>query len=423
MASQDHSDIRIGFDMVVEIESCATFGILTQSACDKVNLTMQPPIKVFSSIGTRPEAIKMAPLLVRMKKQPEIFTSVVCATGQHCQMLDQALGVFQIQVDYNLNVMTDDQSLTELTVRIIKGVDEIISTVQPDIVFVQGDTTTTLAGALAAFYNNVPIAHIEAGLRTWDMKNPFPEEANRVLTDKLCSYFFAPTELNRKNLLREGVEPSRIFVTGNTGIDALLMVRDRIKGVNPEIWRNCWGTATEAIIGNTHPLVLITAHRRENFGEGLQSILELIKDFAKDYPDWNFVYPVHLNPNVQRASNRTLAGIRNIYLIPPLDYEPFVYLMNRCYMILTDSGGIQEEAPSLRKPVIVTRQKTERPEAAEAGNVIVAGTDKHNIRKAIKNLIENPDRLHEISSRPNPYGDGFASKRILDLICQKLGKS
>lgn len=383
---------------------------------------MNVPIRVLIIIGTRPEAIKMAPLILGMKEQPERFTPIVCNTGQHRQMLSQALSVFQIQAHYDLNVMTKNQKLYELTAKVVIRVNGLITGVKPDVVFVQGDTTTTLAAALAAFYNRVPVAHIEAGLRTWDMKNPFPEEANRVLVDRLSAYCFAPTEQNRKNLLCEGIHPDHIFVTGNTAIDALLKICDKIQGANPEIWNQHWGTAQEAILDSERPLILVTVHRRESFGTGLRSIYAAIKKLAQSHPDWAFVYPVHLNPNVQTSSKKILSDIGNIYLIEPLDYEPFVFLMKRAHVILTDSGGIQEEAPSLGKPVIVVREKTERQEAVDAGTAILAGTDKESIKKEVEHLMGNPALYQEISSRPNPYGDGFASKRILDYIWQKLAK-
>lgn len=363
----------------------------------------------------------MAPLLLRMDDQPERFTSIVCATGQHRRLLDQALSIFQIQVHYDLNVMTEDQKLSELTTRVITGVEQVIGEVRPDIVFVHGDTTTTLAAALAAFYSDVPIAHVEAGMRTGDLRNPFPEEANRVLVDKLSSYCFAPTERERNNLLCEGVHPDRIFVTGgNTVIDALLMTRNKVKEVNPEVWNNHWGAAKEAVVDDHRPLILITAHRRESFGSGLQSIYEAIRELAETHLDWHFVYPVHLNPNVRELSKRVLSGIRNLHLIEPLDYEPFVYLMNRACLILTDSGGIQEEGPSLGKPVIVLREKTEREEAVKAGTVILAGTDKEKIKKTVEQLMEDSTLYQEMSKRPNPYGDGLASKRILDILWEKF---
>jgi UDP-N-acetylglucosamine 2-epimerase (non-hydrolysing) len=380
------------------------------------------PIKVLSVIGTRPEAIKMAPVLLKMKSEPERFDSIVCSTGQHFRMFEQGLGAFPLEVHYNLKLMVANQTLDELTARAINGIGGVLEEVRPDMVFVHGDTTTTLAGALSAYYHGVPVAHIEAGLRTGDLRSPFPEEANRALTDRLSAYRFAPTERNRQALLSEGVQPESIFVTGNTAIDALFMVRDRIEGLNPNIWTSQWGTDVETIINSNGPIILVTAHRRENFGDGLRSIYSAIKELALVYPEWSFIYPVHLNPNVQGPARETLSGVRNVYLIEPLDYEPFVFLMNRSYLILTDSGGIQEEAPSLGKPVVVLREKTERQEAVEAGTVILAGTDKEKIKETVSLLISDSSLYFEMSRRSNPYGDGLATERILGALWDKMAK-
>jgi UDP-N-acetylglucosamine 2-epimerase (non-hydrolysing) len=383
---------------------------------------MTIPIKVLSVIGTRPEAIKMAPVLLRMQSEPSRFNSIVCATGQHYRMFDQGLGAFPVEVHYNLKLMSANQKLDELTARAITGIGSVVDEVRPDIVFVHGDTTTTLAGALSAYYQGVPVAHIEAGLRTGDLRSPFPEEANRALTDRLSAYCFAPTERNRAALLREGVPAERIFVTGNTAIDALFMVRDKIAGLNPNNWTSQFGKAFATIVENDGPIILITAHRRENFGDGLRSIYGAIKELSLAYPEWSFIYPVHLNPNVQEPAREILDGLRNVYLIEPLDYEPFVFLMNRSHLILTDSGGIQEEAPSLGKPVVVLREKTERQEAVEAGTVLLVGTDKEKIKETVHSLISDSALYTEMSRRMNPYGDGQATERILLSLEDELAK-
>jgi UDP-N-acetylglucosamine 2-epimerase (non-hydrolysing) len=361
---------------------------------------MTTPIKVLSVIGTRPEAIKMAPVLLRMQREPSRFDSIVCATGQHYRMFDQGLGAFPVEVHYNLKLMSANQKLDELTARAITGI----------------------GGALSAYYQGVPVAHIEAGLRTGDLRSPFPEEANRALTDRLAAYCFAPTERNRAALLREGVSDERIFVTGNTAIDALFMVRDKIAGLDPNIWTSLFGKAFETIVKSDGPIILITAHRRENFGDGLRSIYGAIKDLSLAYPEWSFIYPVHLNPNVQKPAREILDGLRNVYLIEPLDYEPFVFLMNRSHLILTDSGGIQEEAPSLGKPVVVLREKTERQEAVEAGTVLLVGTDKEKIKETVRSLISDAALYSEMSRRMNPYGDGQATERILLALEDELAK-
>ena len=377
---------------------------------------MRPPIKVLSVFGTRPEAIKIAPVLRAMNKQSDRFNSIACTTGQHRDMLYQVLESFEIPLHHDLNVMLENQRLSELTARIITKVEEVLTQVRPDLLLVQGDTTTVLAAALAAFYNRIPAAHIEAGLRTGDMHRPFPEEANRILTDRLSSFCFAPTELNRSNLIREGIPADRIHVTGNTVVDALLLMADKVRRVSPELWSDHWGTANEAILDSSRPLVLVTAHRRESFGDGLQAICEAIKDLAQGHPDWEFVYPVHLNPNVQNPAVRVLSGVRNIHLLKPLAYEPFVYLMTRARLILSDSGGIQEEACSLGKPVIVMREKTERQEAVESGTVTLAGTDKGRIEELVVRFMEDSSLPDQFNRRPNPYGDGDSARRILDIL-------
>lgn len=381
---------------------------------------MSDRIRVLSVFGTRPEVIKLAPLLLKMADQPARFSSIVCSTGQHDRMLRQALRAFEISPDYNLDVMTIDQKLSELTAKLLVGLEKVIAEVQPSVVLVQGDTTTTFSAALAAFYARVPVAHVEAGLRSWDSANPFPEETNRVLTDRLASYYFAPTESNRSNLLHEGVNTDRIFVTGNTAIDALMMMRAKVADVDPHTWDGVWGSAAGAIADKMQPLILVTAHRRESFGAPFRAICEALKELANDHPSWSFVYPVHLNPNVQDVVNTVLGSVKNVHLIAPLDYDAFVYLMNRAQLILTDSGGIQEEAPSLQKPVIVMREKTERTEAIDAGTAILVGTQKENIKNAVEQLMGDRAFYESVRVRKNPYGDGLASDRILDHLYGSL---
>jgi UDP-N-acetylglucosamine 2-epimerase (non-hydrolysing) len=380
---------------------------------------MSERIRVLSIFGTRPEAIKLAPLILKMAQQPEKFDSVVFSTGQHDTMLNQALGAFEIVPDHKLEVMTANQGLAELTARLIVAIEKVIVQVQPSVVLVQGDTTTTFSAALASFYSRVPVAHVEAGLRSWDAANPFPEEMNRVLTDQLSTYFFAPTELNRRNLLDEGVNPERIFVTGNTAIDALMMMRDKVARVDSHKWDAAWGKASQVIADESRRIILITAHRRESFGGPFQEICEAIRELAESHPDWSFVYPVHLNPNVQSAVKQFLDGTENVYLIEPLNYDSFVFLMNRASLILTDSGGIQEEAPSLGKPVVVMREKTERTEAVSAGTAVLVGTDKKTIIRTVISLMTN-EASSDLSGKENPYGDGFAANRILDQLQRSL---
>ena len=367
-------------------------------------------------MGTRPEAIKMAPLLVSMGQENDSFTAISCVTGQHREMLDQALSAFDIHPDYDLNIMLDNQRLGGLAASVISGVDRIIVATQPDIMLVQGDTTTAFAAALAGFYARIPVGHVEAGLRTRDMDNPFPEEANRVLTDQIATVCFAPTERNRTNLLADGVPATRIHVTGNTGIDALRLIRDGLADRDPSEWDREWGLAGKVIARCEKPLVMITVHRRESFGTGLQRIFGAIRQLAEDNPDWQFVYPVHLNPNVREAAVAELRASPNVFLIDPLSYEPFVYLMTRASLILTDSGGVQEEAPSLQKPVIVLRDKTERQEAVEAGTVILAGTQRDNIVEQAQRLMNGIAAGSNPPIGPNPYGDGHAAERILEIL-------
>nr|WP_302479880.1 UDP-N-acetylglucosamine 2-epimerase (non-hydrolyzing) [Serratia proteamaculans] len=362
--------------------------------------------------GTRPEAIKMAPL-VHALAQDEAFESRVCVTAQHREMLDQVLRLFEIVPDYDLNIMKPGQGLSEITCRILEGLKGVLEEFKPDVVLVHGDTTTTLATSLAAFYQRIPVGHVEAGLRTGDLYSPWPEEANRKLTGHLAMYHFAPTENSRQNLLRELIADDHIFVTGNTVIDALFWVRDRVMG----------DAALHDSLSQRYPfldadkkMILVTGHRRESFGGGFERICSALAEIARTHPDVQVVYPVHLNPNVSEPVNRILKGIDNIILIDPQDYLPFVYLMANAYMILTDSGGIQEEAPSLGKPVLVMRDTTERPEAVDSGTVRLVGTDVAKIVDAVTRLLTDENEYHAMSRAHNPYGDGHACQRILEAL-------
>lgn len=359
--------------------------------------------------GTRPEAIKMAPVVLALKADKR-FDCRVCVTGQHRQMLDQVLEVFGITPDVDLNLMQANQSLAGLTSRAIAALDEYYAAEKPDLALVQGDTTTVLCGALAAFYRSIPVGHVEAGLRTGNMKAPWPEEANRVLASRLATLHFAPTITSQRNLLKEGVAPESVFVTGNTVIDALLIALDRVRCQRPVI-----PGLPPGVMEDGKPLVLITGHRRENFGDGFESICRAIASLTSQWPEVHFVYPVHLNPNVREPVKRILgAGLRsNVHLIEPLSYLPFVRLMDRSTVILTDSGGVQEEAPSLGKPVLVMRDTTERPEAVEAGTVRLVGTDYDAIVRETSRLLSDRQAYETMSQAHNPYGDGKATERIL----------
>lgn len=369
-------------------------------------------MKVLTVFGTRPEAIKMAPL-VHALAQDETFESRVCVTAQHREMLDQVLRLFEIAPDYDLNIMKPGQGLSEITCRILEGLKSVLEDFNPDVILVHGDTTTTMATSLAAFYQRIPVGHVEAGLRTGDLYSPWPEEANRKLTGHLAMYHFAPTENSRQNLLRESLSDDHIFVTGNTVIDALLWVRDRVMG--DEAMRD--GLAQRyPFLSVNKKLILVTGHRRESFGGGFERICSALAEIARRHPDVQVVYPVHLNPNVSEPVNRILQGIENIILIDPQDYLPFVYLMTHSYLILTDSGGIQEEAPSLGKPVLVMRDTTERPEAVDAGTVQLVGTDVAKIVDAVTQLLTDENAYHAMSRAHNPYGDGHACQRILTAL-------
>ncbi|MGI8466368.1 non-hydrolyzing UDP-N-acetylglucosamine 2-epimerase [Pectobacterium punjabense] len=369
-------------------------------------------MKVLTVFGTRPEAIKMAPL-VHALAQDGAFESRICVTAQHREMLDQVLRLFDITPGYDLDIMRPGQGLSEISCRILSGLEPVMKEFKPDLVLVHGDTTTTLATSLAAFYQRIPVGHVEAGLRTGNLYSPWPEEANRKLTGHLAMYHFAPTENSRQNLLREHLSDRHIFVTGNTVIDALFWVRDRIVG-NATLRRSL--DEKYAFLDDDRKLILVTGHRRESFGGGFERICSALADIARRHPEVQIVYPVHLNPNVSEPVNRILSGIDNVMLIAPQDYLPFVYLMNRSYMILTDSGGIQEEAPSLGKPVLVMRDTTERPEAVEAGTVKLVGTEVASIVDAVSMLLTDEEAYQAMSRAHNPFGDGQACQRIVDAL-------
>ena len=379
--------------------------------------------KILIVFGTRPEAIKIAPLVKEFHKYPEKFDTKVCVTAQHRQMLDQVLDIFDIRPDYDLNIMAPNQDLFDITSKVLLGMRDVLKDSNPDIVFVHGDTTTSTATALAAFYRQIKIAHVEAGLRTYDLQSPWPEEMNRQVTDRMCDYYFAPTAQSRQNLINEGVPNEKIFITGNTVIDALLWVQTKINN-NPALQQTLEAQIASAgyplrknspLSPLNSQLILVTGHRRENFGEGFLNICKAIKEIATKYPEIDIVYPVHLNPNVQQPVYKMLSEVKNIYLIRPLDYLPFVYLMQSCHIILTDSGGVQEEAPSLGKPVLVMRNTTERPEAVEAGTVKLVGTDYQAIVDNVHALLNNPSVYSQMSHAHNPYGDGQACERILKI--------
>jgi UDP-N-acetylglucosamine 2-epimerase (non-hydrolysing) len=369
-------------------------------------------LRVLSVLGTRPEAIKLAPVITRLAQTPGVV-SLVCATAQHRQMLDQVLSLFEIAPDYDLDLMRPGQDLFDLTARVLTAMKPVLEKAKPDILLAQGDTTTCLAASLAAFYAGVPIGHVEAGLRTGDMAAPFPEEANRVLVSRLARLHFAPTKKAEDNLLAEGTRPETIFVTGNTVIDALLSVRDKAAGAAGAGVLDD-GLKRDWLAGKRR--VLITGHRRESFGGGFESLCAAIRELAARHPDWRFIYPVHLNPNVQEPVGRILGGLSNVALIEPLEYLPFVWLMDGADVILTDSGGIQEEGPSLGKPVLVMRAVTERPEAVEAGTVMLVGTERAKIIEGMERVLLDRDLYRRMSRAHNPYGDGKAAGRIADIL-------
>lgn len=372
--------------------------------------------------GTRPEAIKMAPLVKKFQQYSNDFKTIVCVTGQHREMLDQVLQIFDIHPDYDLNIMKQGQDLYDVTARVLVGLRDVLQEVKPDVVLVHGDTTTSMAAALAAFYQQIPVGHVEAGLRTHNIYSPWPEEINRQLTGRIATYHFAPTPLSRENLLQEGVDETHISVTGNTVIDALYWVVDRIKddedleqSLREELHQRGYDVNR---LSQGKKLVLITGHRRENFGEGFIQICRAIKHLVENYPDVDFVYPMHLNPNVRKPIHEAFDGKQydNMYFIEPLEYLSFVYLMEKSTIVLTDSGGIQEEAPGLGKPVLVMRDTTERPEALEAGTVKLVGTNYDKIVQEVSKLIEDSQYYREMSEAVNPYGDGRACERIVDCF-------
>jgi UDP-N-acetylglucosamine 2-epimerase (non-hydrolysing) len=364
--------------------------------------------KILLIFGTRPEAIKMAPLVKMFRQHADSFDIKVCVTAQHRQMLDQVLSFFEITPDYDLNLMRPGQNLYQLTSDVILGLKSILEAFAPDIVFVHGDTTTSAVGSLAAFYAGTKVAHVEAGLRTYNKQAPFPEEVNRQITSRIADYHFAPTETAKQNLLHEGIDESNITVTGNTVIDALLWAQEKLKHYcDDEI------QALENMVDPAKKIILVTGHRRENFGEGFLNICKALKQVAEENDNVQIIYPVHLNPNVQEPVYELLNNIQNIKLIPPLAYPAFVWLMSKSYLILTDSGGVQEEAPSLGKPVLVMRETTERPEAVVAKTVILVGTDKKKIITETQNLLQNKEYYNIMRIRHNPYGNGQASKIII----------
>ena len=373
--------------------------------------------KIMLVFGTRPEAIKMAPLVHALNAEPDQFELKVCVTSQHREMLDQVLSIFNIKPDIDLNLMKKDQNLSNLTSLILNEMQKVFTKYQPDIVLVHGDTTTTLATSMAAFYESIPVGHVEAGLRTYDFKTPFPEEFNRQITGKISKLHFAPTIISQKNLVSEGVEKSSITVTGNTVIDALYWIVKRIDkdGDRQKNLKNILNTHLPFDLQNEN-YILVTAHRRENFGDGFLQICSALKELALKYPTIHFVYPVHLNPNVTKTVYKVLKGINNIHLIKPLEYEPFVYLLKHSYLVLTDSGGVQEEAPSLGKPVLVMRETTERPEAVDAGTVEIVGSNQQRIVEGVSRLLNDKKHYQAMSHAHNPYGDGLACKRIVDVL-------
>ena len=383
--------------------------------------------KVLLVFGTRPEAIKMAPVVHEFLRHQELFDTKVCVTAQHREMLDQVLRIFNIKPDFDLNIMKPNQDLFDITAGVLLGIREVMLKVNPDVVFVHGDTTTSMAVSLAGFYLRIPVAHVEAGLRTYDLHAPWPEEMNRQVTDRITTYHLAPTGLSRQNLVSEGLPEDNICVTGNTVIDALHFMVDKIDK-DPELKNNLTaelisaGYNPESINtrGQNRRMILVTGHRRENFGEGFINICNALKAIALMHPSCDIVYPVHLNPNVRRPVNEILQNISNIFLIEPLDYAPFVRMMQLSYLILTDSGGIQEEAPSLGKPVLVMRETTERPEAVTAGTVKLVGTDPEKILNEVHTLLTQEEAYLAMSMAHNPYGNGKAAPRIVEFLKQKL---
>lgn len=369
-------------------------------------------LKVMTIFGTRPEAIKMAPLVKELQRAEEI-ESILCVTAQHRQMLDMVLDLFELKPDYDLNIMQHGQTISDITVKVLKGLESVLQEVKPDLVLVHGDTTTTFIGALACFYQQIPVGHVEAGLRSGNIYSPYPEEMNRRLTGALTRLHFAPTEGNVRNLLKEGIDKENIFITGNTVIDALLqVVREDYVFANPLL--------NEIDYANKKVLVM-TCHRRENWGKPMEDIFHAVVEILQQHKDVEIVFPVHLNPKIRHLAEEIMGDVEGIHLIEPLDYEPFVNLLNKAYLILTDSGGIQEEAPALGKPILVLRTETERPEAVEAGTVKVVGVDKNKIISETNLLLTNREHYLQMANAVNPYGDGRASKRIVEVIKYHFG--
>ncbi|NCE92716.1 UDP-N-acetylglucosamine 2-epimerase (non-hydrolyzing) [Pseudomonas sp. L13] len=376
-------------------------------------------MKTLCVFGTRPEAIKMAPVAIALGNDPSVDAKI-CVTGQHREMLDQVLNLFELVPDFDLNIMKPSQDLTDVTVRILEGLRSVFAEFVPDVVLVHGDTATTFAASLAAYYHRIPVAHVEAGLRTGDIYSPWPEEGNRKLTGALANLHFAPTQTSQANLLREGVSEKNVLVTGNTVIDALMMVIDRLK-TDEQLRKSA--SKPSSFISTERRIVLVTGHRRESFGDGFERICEALAHIANTHKDVDIIYPMHMNPNVREPVNRVLKDIKNVYLIEPLDYLPFVYLMEKSYLILTDSGGIQEEAPSLGKPVLVMRDTTERPEALKAGTVKLVGTDVQTMIAEVDELLNSQSAYDKMSFAHNPYGDGNASRRIVETLKMIFNKS
>ncbi len=369
-------------------------------------------IKVLTVFGTRPEAIKMAPLVQELNRRSDKITSLVAVTAQHREMLDQVLDLFNIVPNYDLNIMQEGQTLYDVTTRALSGLKDVLKDCNPDLVLVHGDTTTTFVAALAAYYRQIPVGHVEAGLRTHNKYSPFPEEMNRHLTGALAEYHFAPTQKSLQNLLQENINIDNIFVTGNTVIDALkATVKENYVFSDPLLNKIDFGSSR---------VLLVTTHRRENLGEPMRAIYLALKEIVETHPDVEIVFPVHMNPAVRRVVQEVLGNLPRVHLIEPLQYEPFINLMQRCYLVLTDSGGLQEEAPSLGKPVLVLRDTTERPEAVEAGTVKLVGTDRQIVLSVTRELLNNPKAYQSMAEAVNPYGDGLAAKRITDFICHKF---
>jgi UDP-N-acetylglucosamine 2-epimerase (non-hydrolysing) len=376
--------------------------------------------RILSIFGTRPEAIKMAPVVRALMADPA-FESRLCVTAQHRQMLDQVLDLFELRPDFDLGLMRPGQDLFDVTAGALLGLRDVLRQVRPDLVLVQGDTTTCFAAALAAFYEAVPIGHVEAGLRTFDLRAPFPEEANRAMVSRLADLHFAPTASARDNLLKEGIPNERITVTGNTVIDALFTVRERLAAFGEGFFAERIGAEPyRRFAAPAGSRILVTGHRRENFGKSFEALCRAIRQLALRHPDWTVVYPVHLNPNVRRPVFEILTGLDNVFLIEPMDYLPFVWLMERSDLVLTDSGGIQEEAPSLGKPVLVMREVTERPEAVEAGTVRLVGTDEARIVEGVETVLGEPEVYEAMARAHNPYGDGWAARRIHATLRERL---